>query len=90
MKNLIQRSQALDVLRGLTVTLMIMVNTPGTPETAYSPFLHETWHGLTLTDLVFPSFMFVVGTALSFTLEKYQAMSQGAMLKKIFRNCGVA
>lgn len=84
MKNLIQRSQALDVLRGLTVTLMIMVNTPGTPETAYSPFLHATWHGLTLTDLVFPSFMFVVGTALSFTLEKYQAMSQGAMLKKIF------
>lgn len=79
-----QRSQALDVLRGLTVALMIMVNMPGSPETTYAPFLHAAWHGLTLTDLVFPTFMFVVGTALSFTLEKYEGMGEAAVLKKIF------
>ncbi|MRW87135.1 DUF1624 domain-containing protein [Pseudoduganella sp. FT26W] len=78
-----QRSQAIDVLRGLTVALMIMVNMPGSPATTYAPFLHADWHGLTLTDLVFPTFMFVVGTALSFTLEKYQGMGEAAVLKKI-------
>lgn len=84
MKTLHQRSQAIDVLRGLTVALMIMVNMPGTPATTYAPFLHAEWHGLTLTDLVFPTFMFVVGTALSFTLEKYEGMGEAAVLKKIF------
>lgn len=85
MKNLQHRSQALDVLRGLTVGLMIMVNTPGSVDTTYAPFLHATWHGLTLTDLVFPSFMFLVGSALSFTLDKYQGVSDGVVLKKIFK-----
>lgn len=84
MKTQHQRSQAIDVLRGLTVALMIMVNMPGTPATTYAPFLHVEWHGLTLTDLVFPTFMFVVGTALSFTLEKYEGMGEAAVLKKIF------
>jgi predicted acyltransferase len=84
MKNPQQRSQALDVLRGLTLALMIVVNMPGSAATTYGPFLHAPWHGLTLTDLVFPTFMFVVGTALSFTLEKYQDMGDGAVLKKIF------
>jgi predicted acyltransferase len=84
MKTQHQRSQAIDVLRGLTVALMIMVNMPGSPATTYAPFLHAEWHGLTLTDLVFPTFMFVVGTALSFTLEKYQGMGEAAVLKKIF------
>ena len=79
-----QRLQAIDVLRGLTLALMIMVNMPGSPQTTYAPFLHADWHGMTLTDLVFPTFMFVVGTALSFTLEKYQGMGEAAVLKKIF------
>jgi predicted acyltransferase len=84
MKTQHQRSQAIDVLRGLTVALMIMVNMPGSPETSYAPFLHAAWHGLTLTDLVFPTFMFVVGTALAFTLQKYEGMGEAAVLKKIF------
>nr|WP_315391890.1 heparan-alpha-glucosaminide N-acetyltransferase domain-containing protein [uncultured Duganella sp.] len=79
-----RRSQAIDVLRGLTVALMIMANMPGSPATTYAPFLHTEWHGLTLTDLVFPTFLFVVGTALSFTLEKYQGMGEAAVLRKIF------
>ena len=79
-----QRSQSIDVMRGLTLALMIVVNMSISDEKSYAPLLHAAWHGLTLTDLVFPSFLFVVGTALSFTLEKYQSMGNAAVLRKIF------
>lgn len=59
------RSTALDVFRGLTVALMILVNNPGSWTSVYPPFLHAPWHGLTPTDLVFPFFLFAVGNALS-------------------------
>lgn len=59
------RSRALDVFRGLTVALMILVNNPGTWSSIYPPFQHAPWHGLTPTDLVFPFFLFAVGNALS-------------------------
>lgn len=78
-----QRFRAIDVLRGLTVALMIVVNMQVGPGRSYAPLLHAAWNGLTPTDLVFPTFMFVVGTALSFTLEKYAAQGQAAVLKKI-------
>lgn len=78
------RSQAIDVMRGLTLTLMIIVNMSISDDKSYAPLLHAAWHGLTLTDLVFPSFLFVVGTALSFTLGKYQRMGNAAVLQKIF------
>ncbi|MEI8327400.1 MAG: heparan-alpha-glucosaminide N-acetyltransferase domain-containing protein, partial [Betaproteobacteria bacterium] len=67
MSALPQRSLAIDVMRGLTLTLMIIVNMSISEEKSYAPLLHATWHGLTLTDLVFPSFLFVVGAALAFT-----------------------
>jgi predicted acyltransferase len=85
MSTLSQRSQAIDVMRGLTLTLMIVVNMSISEDKSYAPLLHAGWHGLTLTDLVFPSFLFVVGTALSFTLEKYQSLGNAAVLKKIFK-----
>jgi predicted acyltransferase len=56
-----QRFLALDVFRGLTVCFMIIVNTPGSGDTTFSPLLHASWHGFTPTDLVFPSFLFAVG-----------------------------
>ena len=84
MSTLPQRSQSIDVMRGLTLTLMIVVNMSISEEKSYAPLLHAVWHGLTLTDLVFPSFLFVVGTALAFTLEKYQSMGDAAVLRKIF------
>lgn len=80
-----QRYPSLDVLRGMTVTLMIVVNTPGNGETTYAPLLHANWHGFTPTDWVFPTFMFVVGNAMSFSLVKYQTLGNGAFLKKIFK-----
>ncbi len=83
MSPLPQRSQAIDVLRGLTLALMIIVNMSISEEKSYGPLLHASWHGLTLTDVVFPTFLFVVGTALSFTLEKYQSLGNPALLGKV-------
>jgi len=50
-----QRFLALDVLRGMTVCFMIIVNTPGSGATSYAPLNHASWHGFTPTDLVFPT-----------------------------------
>ncbi|MBK5193258.1 MAG: DUF1624 domain-containing protein [Flavobacteriaceae bacterium] len=80
-----QRYLALDVLRGLTIALMILVNTPGSWSTVYAPFKHSAWHGFTITDLVFPTFLFVVGNAMSFSLRKYEGKDESLFLKKIFK-----
>ena len=77
------RYQSLDVLRGLTVALMIIVNTPGSWSHVYTPLLHAPWHGFTPTDWVFPSFLFVVGNALAFSLPRYEGMGGSAVLAKI-------
>ncbi|CAG5005539.1 hypothetical protein DYBT9275_03601 [Dyadobacter sp. CECT 9275] len=58
MKN---RLLSLDVLRGLTMILMTVVNNPGDWGHVYAPLLHAEWHGCTPTDLVFPTFLFIVG-----------------------------
>src|SRR5215469_13313038 len=78
-----RRFTAIDVLRGLTIALMIVVNMQIGPGSSYVPLLHAAWNGLTPTDVVFPTFMFVVGTALSFTLEKYAALGEKVVLRKI-------
>ncbi|MFM1879467.1 MAG: hypothetical protein RLZZ241_2333 [Bacteroidota bacterium] len=57
---------SVDIFRGLTIALMILVNTPGTWSAVYPPFLHANWHGYTPTDLVFPFFLFIVGTSIVF------------------------
>jgi predicted acyltransferase len=57
---------SLDVLRGLTIILMTIVNNPGDWGQVYSPLLHAEWHGCTPTDLVFPTFLFIVGVSLVF------------------------
>ncbi len=80
-----QRFTALDVFRGMTVCFMIIVNTPGNGDTSFAPLQHAHWHGFTPTDLVFPSFMFAVGNAMSFAMKKWVNMSNAAVLGKIFK-----
>jgi predicted acyltransferase len=63
-----RRFLALDVFRGATVALMILVNNPGSWDHLYPPLAHAAWHGCTPTDLVFPFFLFAVGNAMAFTL----------------------
>lgn len=58
-----ERLISLDVFRGLTILLMTIVNNPGDWGNVYPPLLHAEWHGCTLTDLVFPFFVFIMGVA---------------------------
>src|SRR6516162_10407049 len=80
-----QRFLALDVFRGMTICFMIIVNTPGSGLYSYSPLEHAKWHGFTPTDLVFPSFLFAVGNAMSFVMSKWSGLAQAEVLGKIFK-----
>jgi predicted acyltransferase len=80
-----ERFLALDVFRGLTICLMIIVNTSGNGDTTFAPLKHAHWNGFTPTDFVFPSFMFVVGNAMSFVMRRWDSMGTGAVLGKIFK-----
>lgn len=65
-----ERMISLDVFRGLTVGLMILVNNPGSWSHIYAPLRHARWHGWTPTDLVFPFFLFIVGVAMALSFSK--------------------
>ncbi len=62
-----KRLLSLDVLRGLTIAFMIMVNNEG-GDGAWTEMRHAEWNGLTATDLVFPTFLFVVGVSIVFSV----------------------
>ncbi|MBA4055174.1 MAG: DUF5009 domain-containing protein [Marivirga sp.] len=64
---------------------MVVVNSPGTWEHIYGPFMHAPWHGFTITDMVFPSFLFVVGNAMSFSTKKLESEAESVFLKKVFK-----
>jgi len=83
-----QRFLALDVFRGLTICFMIIVNTNGNNET-FSPLLHANWNGFTPTDLVFPSFLFAVGNALSFVMPKWNNLPASAVVGKILKRTAI-
>lgn len=80
-----QRYYSLDVFRGATVALMILVNNPGSWSHIYAPLEHAGWHGLTPTDLVFPFFLFAVGNAMAFVIPKLEAAGEKAFWKKIIK-----
>jgi len=76
-----ERIISVDIFRGLTIALMILVNTPGTWEFVYPPLRHADWHGYTPTDLVFPFFLFIVGTSIVFAYRN--KTTNAATYKKI-------
>ena len=78
-----QRYLTLDVFRGATVALMILVNNPGSWSHLYPPLAHAPWHGVTITDLVFPFFLFAVGNAMAFALPVQGAGGTASFLAKI-------
>jgi predicted acyltransferase len=80
-----QRFYALDVFRGMTVALMILVNTPGSWSHIYWPLEHASWHGLTPTDLVFPFFLFAVGNAMAFVMPKLQKSGDSVFWSKVVK-----
>jgi predicted acyltransferase len=79
------RFLSLDVFRGLTICLMIVVNTPGTGAQFYPYLTHANWFGFTLADLVFPSFLFAMGNAMSFSMVKMKETAAAAFWKKVVK-----
>ena len=63
------RLLSLDTFRGMTIAAMILVNTPGSWSHVYAPLKHAEWHGWTPTDLIFPFFLFIVGVAMTFSIQ---------------------
>lgn len=80
-----QRYYSLDVFRGATVALMIMVNNPGSWGHIFPPLDHSPWHGCTPTDLVFPFFLFAVGNAMSFVMPRFEKEGTPYFLKKVIK-----
>lgn len=76
------RLLSLDILRGASVAGMIFVNNPGDEHT-YSLLLHADWIGLTLADLVFPFFVFIMGISIAFSLKGYNYTFSYTLCKKI-------
>lgn len=79
------RHLSVDFYRGLTVAFMIIVNTPGTWDAVYAPLRHAEWHGCTPTDLVFPSFMFIIGVSMWLSFEKFGHQLSTPLAVKILR-----
>ncbi len=77
-----ERYYSLDVFRGATVALMILVNNQ--PGPTFTPLDHAPWNGCTPTDLVFPFFLFAVGNAMSFVMPRLQQSGTSVFLKKVF------
>lgn len=80
-----ERLMSLDLFRGATIALMILVNDPGSREGSYWPLEHAAWNGWTPTDLVFPFFVFIVGVAMafSFTSRLQRGASRTELLKHV-------
>ena len=85
MENLNTRLLSLDILRGLTIISMIIVNDPGSWDHVYAPLLHADWNGLTPTDYVFPTFIFIVGVSivLSLTKQSERGLDRNQLVKKV-------
>ena len=79
------RLLSLDILRGITIAGMIMVNNPGSWSYVYTPLGHAVWHGLTPTDLVFPFFMFIMGVSTFMSLRRFNFEPSGTAVWKILR-----
>jgi predicted acyltransferase len=77
-----QRLVSLDVYRGLAVAGMILVDNPGSDDLAYWPIKHAVWNGWTPADLIFPSFLFLVGVSMVYSFAA--RLRRGDSRKKIF------
>lgn len=92
-----ERLRTLDIFRGATVASMIVVNTPGALDDVYAPLRHATWNGWTFADTIFPSFLWIMGVALTLSTATRRARGErkSALLRHAVRRtillflCGV-
>ncbi len=80
-----KRLLSLDILRGITIAGMLLVNNPGSWSYLYRPLAHAEWIGLSPTDLVFPFFIFCMGVSMAFSLRKFNYRITGPLMWKIVR-----
>lgn len=85
-----QRLVSLDAFRGATMALMVLVNNAGGPG-AYWPLRHSAWNGWTPTDVVFPSFLWIVGVAMTLSLSRRVAAgaSRAQLFGQAFRRAAI-
>ena len=78
---------SLDFFRGFTIAGMILVNNPGSWEYVYPALLHAKWNGWTLTDLIFPFFLFIVGISITLALsgKKKRQEPKKIIYKRVLR-----
>jgi len=86
-----ERLVSLDAFRGATIALMVLVNDPGSGAHVYGPLEHAEWHGWTITDVVFPSFLWIVGVAITLSLGKKLAAgaSRAQILTQALRRAAI-
>lgn len=86
-----QRLIALDAFRGATIALMVLVNDPGDGRHTYAPLQHADWNGWTITDTVFPSFLWIVGVAITLALSSRLArgVSRGKLMGQVVRRAAI-
>ena len=78
-----QRQISLDVFRGIVIAGMILVTDPGTYSAVYPQLLHAQWNGMTATDTIFPSFLFIVGVAIPLSFaSRWKRRSSGMTLAR--------
>jgi predicted acyltransferase len=82
-----ERLQSLDVLRGITIAAMLLVNNPGTGKFGYRVLQHAEWNGCQPPDFIFPFFLFIVGVSITCSLVKRRSLggSRRALLIKVAR-----
>lgn len=79
-----KRLLSLDVLRGITVAGMILVNNAG-GKVSYAPLQHSAWNGLTPCDLIFPFFLFIMGISTYISLNKFNFRVSSQVVTKILK-----
>jgi predicted acyltransferase len=77
-----ERLVSLDAFRGFTMALMVLVNNAGSGRDSYMQLRHSEWNGWTITDTVFPSFLWIVGVAITLSLGK--RLDQGSPRGKLW------
>jgi predicted acyltransferase len=88
---LTERLVSLDAFRGAIIALMVLVNDPGDGRHVYGPLNHADWNGWTITDVVFPSFLWIVGVAMTFSMAKRLAAgtSRAQIFKQVLRRAAI-
>ena len=86
-----QRMVSLDAFRGFTIAAMLLVNNPGDWGHLYGPLSHAKWDGWTVTDGIFPFFVFISGISMTLSLGRRAALGDRPqdLLLQTFRRGGI-